>query len=128
MKIVKYINNKVSFLKKIKTIINILSIVSIKKIDDTIVIDIPANLIINTTGNILSYSETGVVVLKHKFLHLQPDIVIDTKEDTLEGIVDKAYDKKILYHKMNTFKVLLKNKKIYDKKTYIKLLANNTNK
>ena len=115
MNLVKYINNKISTIKRIKNLVKVLSLIEVSGSDTDIVITVPTNISIITKGNVLLYSKDGVLITKHRRTHINPEIEIDIRENT--GVIaDKALSKRILLHRMALFSNLLKHNKIKEKK------------
>lgn len=117
MKLVKFNNlpvvSKVIKVKnKIKNIYNFLSSVEFNTVGNTTYIKIPDNLVLSSNGDILVYSESGVLITKHKRTHINPAIKITLEED-LKQISSKALAKRELMTKQAIFKNALKHKKIF---------------
>ena len=115
MNIIKRVNplsKIVKFKNKLKHIYNFISNVEINHAGNTTYIRVPENMILSSGGNLLIHSEDGTLVMKHKRTHINPDIEFEVR-DSLDNIVKKATDKKILLGKQLLFIDLLRKNKIY---------------
>lgn len=117
MKLVKFNNlpvvSKVIKVKnKIKNIYNFLSSVEFNTVGNTTYIKVPDNLVLSSNGDMLIYSESGVLITKHKRTHINPDIKITLEED-LKQTSSKALAKRELMTKQSIFNNALKHKKIF---------------
>ena len=98
--------------EKLSKLIKLLDNIEVLEDENNVVIKVSKNVTVITDGNLLLYSKDGVLVTKHKRIHINPAIKINIKKLDTVQISNDALNKRLLIEKMDLFTNLLKHGKI----------------
>ena len=102
--------NSLAKLDKLTKLLKLLDSIEVVEVNNTIMINVDKNIIVNHNGTMLIHSNDGYLITRHKTTHINPAIRISILD--VDKIKDEADSKARLLRKQSLFSKLLKRNKI----------------